>query len=223
MKAVLEKPNVYVDPAIKLMHDLLGISVEVLHQGVSVGEYLSQLATRLLQGYESEHPGFRVFIDFSGVNFDEITREGFSLDDAKLCVAKAHSYINWQEVEEKNSALDPEYERLVDAMLAGDLTAVEQAIVKDPRVIAQTSSFPHHATLLHYTGSNGVEGYRQVVPENLAKIVELLLASGSDTSLKANVYGGCDAKGLLVTSKHPYEAGVIKEVKALYENSQGNG
>ena len=73
---------------------------------------------------------------------------------------------------------------------------------------------------MHYTGSNGVEGYRQIVPSNLAEIVDFLLEVGADQKLEANVYGGCTARELMETSKHPYESGVIKEVQKIYNKYQ---
>ena len=33
----------------------------------------------------------------------------------------------------------------------------------------------HHATLLHYVGANGVDGYRQRMPANAVEIATILL------------------------------------------------
>ena len=35
------------------------------------------------------------------------------------------------------------------------------------------SAAAHRATLLHYIGANGVEGYRQKTPKNAVKVAEL--------------------------------------------------
>ncbi|NNE01456.1 MAG: ankyrin repeat domain-containing protein, partial [Pirellulaceae bacterium] len=68
-------------------------------------------------------------------------------------------------------------------------------------------------TLLHYCGSNGVETYRQVVPTNLPQLTQLLIDAGADVNATAEMYGGnCPTLGLLITSAHPAEAGVVDQV-----------
>ena len=82
-----------------------------------------------------------------------------------------------------------------------------------PDLIRARSTREHRATLLHYVSANGVEGYRQVSPKNIAEITEVLVAAGADVDADADVYGGgCTTLGLVATSSPPRDAGVQLDV-----------
>ena len=83
------------------------------------------------------------------------------------------------------------------------------------------SQYGHSATLLHYAGTNGVESYRQVVPLNLAEIVDFLIAAGADQHSKANIYGGSTPRQLFESSKHSYESKVYKDVVGVFSRHEG--
>ena len=62
----------------------------------------------------------------------------------------------------------------------------------------------HRATLFHYVGSNGIEGFRQRAPKNLVAIAAALLDAGADVNATAQMYGDADTTiGLAATSIHP--------------------
>lgn len=64
--------------------------------------------------------------------------------------------------------------------------------------------------LLHYTGANGVENYRQRTPSNITDIVKLLISAGAEIDAEAGMYGGgATALGLAATSIWPSKAGVL--------------
>ena len=73
------------------------------------------------------------------------------------------------------------------------------------------------ATVLHYAGSNGVESYRQVVPLNLADIVDFLIRAGADPQAEATIYGGSTARALFESSTHPIQANVHEKVAAVFQ------
>jgi hypothetical protein len=85
------------------------------------------------------------------------------------------------------------------------------------------SQYGHHATLLHYAGTNGVESYRQVVPMNLAEIVDFLIASGADPASNAGIYGGSTPRQLFETSRHSHESNVHKDVMAVFQKYEAEG
>lgn len=211
--------SIHRDPQIENLIDLFDeLLLESSHR-IPLRKHLNQLSERVLSGHKSKHSGI-VFVTtskFGYKNLSDIFSSEFTLEDARSCIAKDFGYKNWIEVEKLGELKpDAEFESLVDRLLAGDLKAVKKALAKKPELIHQRSMFPHQSTLLHYTGSNGVEGYRQVVPSNLVDILDALLSSGADASLEAHVYGGCTAEQLMITSKHPHDAGLAEELKKVF-------
>lgn len=73
---------------------------------------------------------------------------------------------------------NPRFEAAVDALIAGDAPALQAMLRDDPKLIRTRSTRPHHATLLHYIGTNGVESERQKYPPNAVEMLKLLLAAG---------------------------------------------
>ncbi len=214
--------TVHIDPEVKNVIALFDGLLETHKPDQSIQHYFEQLADRLHFRHKNRDIGIRFIVcqHFREYDLNKVFDAEFSIADAKLCIAKQHGFENWEAVETVEHYVDIGFETLIDKMLAGDLQALQKAIGDNPNIIHQTSAYPHRATLLHYTGSNGVEAYRQVVPLNLADIVNCLLEAGADPKLEANIYGGCKARDLLETSKHPYESGVIKSVQSVYDKRQ---
>ena len=111
------------------------------------------------------------------------------------------------------------FERAADAVVAGDLDTLAVLLRDHPELARARSSRPHRCTLLHYLGANGVEGERQTTPANAVRVIELLLAAGSDPNASCYTYrGGPDEStvGLLTSSGHPRDAGLtVSMVAAL--------
>jgi ankyrin repeat protein len=109
----------------------------------------------------------------------------------------------------------------VDAIVGGDVPALERLLRQRPELIRARSTREHRAALLHYVAANGVEGYRQKTPKNVVKIAEMLLSARAEVDAEANVYGGgATTLGLAATSVHPERAGVQI---ALLETLQRHG
>jgi ankyrin repeat protein len=100
------------------------------------------------------------------------------------------------------------FEAAVDAVVNGDIAALERMLRADPDLVRARSSREHHATLLHYVGANGVEDERQRTPKNAVEVARVLLDAGADIHAMADMYGGSDTLGLAATSCHPRDAGV---------------
>lgn len=217
------KINVHKDPQVSSLIDLYDGLLSASNYQLPIRSHLELLAERLLLGHMNKHPGI-IFVTgrkFGRKSMDEIFSSEFSLEDARNSVAQDFGYQNWNEVN-KLGEIKPDagFESLVDSLLAGDLEVIKHAIAIKPELVHQRSSYPHKSTLLHYTGSNGVEGYRQVVPSNLVEIVDSLLSTGADISLQAQVYGGCTAEELMKTSKHPHEAGLFEALQNVFNRYQ---
>lgn len=145
-----------------------------------------------------------------------------ALTDAQFVIARCHGFASWprfvQHIEQASIATSAvaEFEAAADAIVSGDLTTLEQLIKTHPTLVRQQSTREHHATLLHYTSANGVEGYRQRTPANIVEIAALLLQAGAQIDAEADVYrGGCTTLGLAATSVHPETAGVQEPLLQL--------
>ena len=142
-----------------------------------------------------------------------------ALTDAQFVLARAHGFLSWPkfvtQIESLASESSPAslFEAAASAIVAGDSVALERLLHEHPDLIHMRSLREHRATLLHYVSANGVEGYRQLSPKNIAGTAERLLAAGAEVDAEADVYGGrCTALGLVATSTPPLIAGVQRGV-----------
>ncbi|HEY5568023.1 MAG TPA: ankyrin repeat domain-containing protein [Gammaproteobacteria bacterium] len=142
----------------------------------------------------------------------------YSSRDARTIIARNHEFAAWPEfaafaeaLRDKSSPV-ARFEAAVDAIIAGDVAALERLLRDDPELIRARSKRKHRSMLLHYVGSNGVESWRQRTPKNIASIARLLLEAGADVDAVADMYGGSKTLGLAATSMHPAQAGVLDEL-----------
>ena len=147
---------------------------------------------------------------------DDIRNAPFDLEDARLTVARAYDFLDWASLAAYVMAPDFQFESAVEAVVHGDLAALEALLAARPDLVRARSTrvthfdpAVHRSTLLHYVAANGVEGYRQKSPANAVEIAEALLRAGSEPDALADMYGGeCTTMSLLVSSCHPAQAGV---------------
>jgi hypothetical protein len=154
----------------------------------------------------------------------------FSLGEAQLVIARAHSFDTWprftyyvEQLSRGNGDTGP-FESAADAIVTGDLSKLESLLRGDSDLIRARSARSHRATLLHYVAANGVEDFRQLTPPNAVEIAQSLLAAGAEVDALANTYGGGTAQttmNLLVSSVHPATAGLQPAlVEALLDNGR---
>ena len=163
-------------------------------------------------------PQLPVRIDHWTDQLEKFAREKLSetctLAAAQFVIARAQGFESWSQLtnhlEATARANSPvnHFELAADAIVAGDIAALEKLLHQNPGLIHAHSTRRHHATLLHYISANGVEGYRQKTPGNIVPIAELLLQSGADVNAWADIYGGSTTLDLVATSLHPERAGV---------------
>lgn len=99
------------------------------------------------------------------------------------------------------------FEAAADAVVGGDVVALEQMLAENAELIRARSTRVHRSTLLHYVSANGVEDFRQKTPANIVEVTKVLLAAGADVDA-ANDPGRGTTLGLVATSYHPARAGV---------------
>jgi hypothetical protein len=153
---------------------------------------------------------------------DDIRTAPLDGDDARLAVARWYEFADWPSLESHVAAVRQagspvaRFESAVEAVIDGDLGALESLLSADPALVnarsARVTSFDppiHRATLLHYVAANGVEGYRQRTPPNAVAVARVLLDAAAAPDALADMYGGqCTTLSLLVSSRHPAAAGV---------------
>ena len=152
----------------------------------------------------------------------EIRDAALSLDDARLTIARYYEFPDWpslsayvETVSRDGSVF--EFEAAVEAVVNGNLAALEDALRRDPALVRARSSricffdppVMHRATLLHYVAANGVEQYRQKTPANAVEIARALLLAAAEPDALADMYGSeCTTMSMLVSSDHPAKAGL---------------
>jgi ankyrin repeat protein len=142
-----------------------------------------------------------------------------ALADAQFVIARSHGFESWPKFGRFLEAVaaiqssESRFEAAADAIVGGDIAALKRLLDKEPGLVRARSRREHGATLLHYVSANGVEGYRQRTPGNIAVIAEALLEAGAEVDAAANVYGGgSTALGLAATSIHPERVGVQEDL-----------
>lgn len=154
--------------------------------------------------------------DLCGLSLAEIKAAQLTIANAQHALAYWHHLDNWLALEKWLNALHADhspvlrFELAVEAVINGDIPALQSLLQQDPGLIHARSVRKHHAMLLHYTGTNGVEDYRQQCPSNALAVLQLLLAAGAEVNAIADMYGGGSTTlGLTATSVHPVNAGIM--------------
>jgi len=150
-----------------------------------------------------------------------------TLAGAQFFIARCHGFAGWpkfaKHLEGLARANSPvsRFESAVDAIVSGDIAALEKLLRDHPELVRARSTRAHRSTLLHYASANGVEEFRQKTPGNIVEIAKMLLEAGADVNAESDAYGGRSTTlGLTATSCHPEAAGVQI---ALMETLIGRG
>jgi hypothetical protein len=108
------------------------------------------------------------------------------------------------------------FARSVKAIITGDVSSLQRELAADPSLVQARSVSSHRATLLHYVAANGIEDELQCRVPNADEIAGALLDAGAEVDAQCDAYGSqFTTLDLLVSSDHPYEAGVTGKVVAL--------
>ena len=214
--------RVYVSDAVAAIEALHGDLVSPAFRKFTIRDQLDRQARRLADAHADADPRVEFQIESwwpaaAGWSRGEVLAAPFGLDAARHTLAREYGYEGWAAVEALGDLrCDPVFERALDAMINGDIVALQKLLQDKPDLARARSAYGHRATLLHYLGANGVESHRQKTPLNAVALAELLVAQGADVSAEADMYGGGQtAFDLVVTSAHPAAAGVTDALAAV--------
>lgn len=160
-----------------------------------------------LQRVQAHHPRYRA-------GFSDSLSEKFTLADAQLVIAREYGFSSWPQYRQALRVLMRSqnlFTEAVQAIITGDAAQLKSLLADHPELVSTRSTHENQATLLHYVSANRVEDEYQKTPPNAAEIAEILLQAGADPNATASFYGGGAASTplvCLVSSAHPYEAGV---------------
>ncbi len=212
--------EVYMNDTISNIRNYHGDVIRNIWQYKTIKEYLEEYAYSLSIAHKNGEIGFanevnNYYKPFFGVDADKIMKTAFDKGEFLNISASVHGFESFSKVDEK-LGFNPVFEKAVDAVITGNKENLSLLIKENPEIVSGVSSFGHRATLLHYCAPNGVELWRQIVPNNLDQIVSYLLDKGADLHAKMEVYGGVFTfEELFFTSAHPVEAGVVDKVKSI--------
>ncbi|MDF1698044.1 MAG: hypothetical protein P1U56_19510 [Saprospiraceae bacterium] len=214
--------NIYrppvVDEIITFYGDLL-----LPKENQSIFQYLSILAEKMFEGLTIQKECIYTQINnyhpnYLGASSTILKNKNLQYSDCQKSIACEFGFTSWQDIEDlSTTGFNINFETGVNALLCGEIEKLEALISASPEILYCQSQFGHKATLLHYTASNGVELWRQQVPENLPKIISFLLQNGVDKNAKMNVYGGkFTTFELLISSDHPKKSGLMEQLKLQF-------
>lgn len=220
-------PQVYVCDAVAGVEALYPYLRDEAFKALPIAEQLDRQANTLAEAHAAGDRRIAPQIQswFPGAartTVEALLARPFSLDDAKLTIAREYGFGRWGDVLFLSLLRhDPTFEAAVDAVITGDLATLRALLDRRPNLVTNKSAYGHRATLLHYIAANGVETWRQRTPLNAVEVAALLLERGADPAAKANMYGGGQKTlGLVETSDHPHHAGVTKGLVELLKNGR---
>jgi ankyrin repeat protein len=176
-------------------------------------ETLEYQVSALLDAHRRRHPEAATLLRGHAARQgtdEEVFGAPLDLETARKVIAREHEFRDWDAaMDHGDQPVDRVFEAAIDAVVAGDLAALEAFPRDHPDLATRRSAFGHRCTLLHYVAANGVEQTRQRSPANAPAIARALLDAGADPNAGSRSYGPEDMPlELLVSSCHPGEAGV---------------
>jgi hypothetical protein len=183
-------------------------------------ETVEHQVSALLDAHRQRHPEAAALLRGHAARQgtdDEIFGAPLELETARKVIAGEHEFRDWEAAMSRGEeTVDRVFEAAVDAVVGGDLAALETLLCDHPDLATRRSPFGHACTLLHYVAANGVEQTRQRSPANAPAIARALLDAGAEPDAGSRSYGPEDTTlELLVSSSHPGEAGVQADLVEL--------
>ncbi len=198
---------------------------EAIHHSTfeTIQEHMNTLANMLYKGIQAGNEYLYVEISnyhplFLGDPISQIKDANLDLIDCQWTIACEYGFKSWEDVLDlRKTEYNQPFEEAVDFLLNGNFHELQMHIKSYPSILTASSQYGHKATILHYTASNGVELWRQQVPQNLPEMTAYLLEMGVSKWTLMNAYGSqYDTMTLLRSSIHPKSAGIANEMESIF-------
>jgi len=214
-------PHIYIPTLVSELHQYYGDLLRPSKTGLEVSVHLERVALKMYQGILEKNEAILKEINnyhkgYLGMPIATLRDLQLSKQEAFTAIAHEYGFASWEQVEQAHATYDPFFENALSMLLGGEVTPLKNLLQKHPNLVADRSPYGHKATLLHYCGSNGIELWRQQVPDNIVEIAKILLQEGADKNALMKVYGGeFTTHALAESSAHPYDAGVSSELLSV--------
>ncbi len=179
---------------------------------VDIEKKMNHFSERFAYGFRTNHLAAKVLMNNHPSVFSELLEADLTPNKIHFQngIAKDHGFLSWGEMNAQEAReVDAHFESTVNLLLFGNCEELENRIKSNPELCNRKSNFGHQAYLINYLGNNGVEMYRQVIPEDFITRLELLIKYGADIHSKMRIYGGeYSTWELFKTSCHPIAAGL---------------
>ncbi|HEV8366004.1 MAG TPA: hypothetical protein VGQ52_20980, partial [Gemmatimonadaceae bacterium] len=173
------------------------MNIEPLPLGSRLEQYEGQ-ARDVLDASRTNDADVVGFVRGIAAGFDYLGTGGatgtISEDEARAAIARWYHFESWASLKDwlaefdRADSLVAPFERAVEAIVSGDIDTLDRLLREHPSLIRQESLRGHRATLLIYSGANGVEWYRQKTPRNAVAIAERLLDAGAEIDAVGKMY-----------------------------------
>ncbi len=213
--------KVYICSDVLKIREIHSDTISDLAQFAETFEIINAMSIDLYRQYAQGYPPSIIELknwhpDCIGKDYQHIMDLELSQEDIQYAQARQFGYKSWQEVIEKSTSINYNFEKAVDHLIMGELKQLKELLINFPNLLQSRSNYNHEASLIHYIAANGVECYRQITPINIVEATQLLLDMGASQHGQHNIYGGnCTLIDLIKTSAHPNEAGVAEQLIAI--------
>ncbi len=214
--------NIYKSSEVLTVQELYKTAIENRNLFHFVRDQLLAFIDIFTSAYRRQLPITAVIVsnyhpDWLGATSSAIFNASLPTSELELTILKEYGFHHWDELSFSPIPLQHHFELAIDYLLTGKFLSLRELLETNPELLHMHSHYGHKAGLIHYIGTNGIELWRQQVPENIGEMTRLLLEYGANPLMNNHIYGGTDhVASLIKSSAHSWDAGVGETLLALF-------